>query len=116
MAKRFLSIPDPNPPLQVPCALAYSDSEKAEFQGDKLESQIRPVKVPPMQMDYVKRVRGAMESFYLVPASEQLLTNPTKVFKAIAELKVRKAPRPNGVLNKALINRPRIAVTFLTSI
>ena len=45
-----------------------------------------------------------MESFALAPASEPLLTNPTDVSKAIAELKVGKAPGP------------RKAVTFLTKV
>jgi hypothetical protein len=45
-----------------------------------------------MQMDHVERVREVMESFALAPASEPLLTNPTKVSKAIAEIKAGKAP------------------------
>ena len=58
-----------------------------------------------------------MESFALAPASERpFLTNPTEVFKDITELKVGKAPGPNGVPNRALRNLPRKAVTFLTKV
>ena len=116
MTKRVMRMPDPNPPLQVPGVLANSDSEKAEALADNLESQFQPVPVLPMQMDHVERVREAMESFALAPASEPLLTNPTEVFKAIAELKVGKAPGPNGVPNRTLKNLPRKAVTFLTKV
>jgi hypothetical protein len=52
----------------------------------------------------------------LAPASEPLLTKPTEVSKAIAQLKVGKALGPNGVLNSALRNLHRIAVTFLTTV
>jgi hypothetical protein len=84
--------------------------------ADNLESQFQPVPVPPMQMDHVEQVREAMESFSLAPASECLVTNPTEVSKAIAELKVGKAPGPNGILNRALRHLPRKAVTFLTKV
>ena len=57
-----------------------------------------------------------MESFALAPASEPLLTNPTAVSKAIAELKVGKTTGPNGVPNRALKNLLRKAVTFLTKV
>ena len=77
MTKRVMRIPDPNPPLQVPGGLA--NSEKAEALADNLESQFQPVPVLPMQMDHVERVREAIESFALAPASEPLLTNPTEV-------------------------------------
>ena len=109
-----MRIPHPNPALQVPGGLAYLESEKAEALADNLESQLKPVPVSSMQMGNVERVREAMESFALAPASEPLLTNPTEVSKAIAELKVGKAPGPNGVPNRALRNLPRKAVTFLT--
>ena len=69
-----------------------------------------------MQMDHFERVREAMESSALAPESELLLTNPTEVSKAIAEPKVGKAPGPNGVPKRALRNRPRKAVTFLTKV
>ena len=54
------------------------------------------VPVSPMQMDNVKREREAMESFALATA-----TNPTEVFKAIAEPKLGKSPGPNGAPNRA---------------
>ena len=77
--------------MHVPGGLAYSDSEKAEALEDNLVSQFQPAPVTPMQTDHVKRVREAMESFALAPASERLLTNPTEISKAITELKAGKA-------------------------
>ena len=59
---------------------------------------------------------GTWESFSIAPASDPLLTNPTEVFRAIAEIKVGKAPCPNGVWNRALRNLPRKAVTFLMKV
>ena len=59
-----------------------------------------------MQMDHVERVKEAIESFALEPASESLLTNPTKVSKDIAELMVGKVPYLSGVLNRALRDLP----------
>ena len=67
-----------------------------------------------MQVDNVERVKEAMELFALALVSEPLLTKPTEVSKA--ELKVGKAPGPNGVLNRALRNLPQKAVTFLTKV
>jgi hypothetical protein len=106
MTKRVMRIPDPNLPLQVPGGLAYSDLEKAKALADNLESQFQPVPVPPMQMDNVEQVRGAMESFALAPSREPLLTNPMEISKAIAELKV----------GKALRNLSRKALIFLTKV
>ena len=57
-----------------------------------------------------------MESFALAPASELLLTNPTEVSKAIAELNVVKTLCPNGVPYRTLKNLPWKAVTFLTKV
>ena len=65
---------------------------------------------------HVKRDREAMESFASAPTSELLLTNPTEVSKAIAEVKVGKAPGPNGVSNRALRNLPQKSVIFLTKV
>ena len=111
-----MRIPDPNPPLQVQRGLAYSFSEKAEALADNLESQLKPVPVSSMQMGNVEGVREAMESFALALTSEPLLTNTTEISKAIAELKVGKAPGPNGVPNRALSNLPRKAITYLTKV
>ena len=60
MTNQVMRIADPNPPLQVPGGLAYSDSEKAEVLSDNLESQYQPVLNTQMQMDNVERVRVVM--------------------------------------------------------
>ena len=116
MTKRVIMNPDPNLSLQVPDDLVYSDSEKAETLAGNIESQLQPVPLSPMQMDKVERIRDVMETLALAPAREPLLTNLTEVSKAMAELKVGKAPGPNGVPNRALRNLPRKAVTFLTKV
>ena len=54
MTNRIMQIPDPNPSLQVPGSLGYSDSEKAEALANNLESQFQPVPFLPMQMVHVE--------------------------------------------------------------
>ena len=80
--------PRTKPALASSRWFASSDSEKAKALADNLESQFHPVPVPPLQRDNVEQVREAMQSFAFAPASRPLLTSPTEVCKAIAELKV----------------------------
>ena len=49
----------------------------------------------------------------MAPASEPKLTNPEEVQEAISGLKVSKAPRPNGIPNRALKHLPQLAVSLL---
>ena len=114
MTRRIMRIEDPNPPLQAPGGLANSDLEKAEALASNLESQFQPVPVPPAQAAAVETVREFMQSFALSPTSEPQLTTLAEVSKAVRELKVGKAPGPNGVPNTALRHLPDRALTFLT--
>jgi len=43
----------------------------------------------------------ALESYLQTPANEPKLTNPNEVREAIRDLKVGKAPGPNGIPNRA---------------
>ena len=94
-----MRIPDPNMALQFPGGLAYSNSEKSEALADNLESQFQPILVPLIQLNKVERVREEMETVALELASEHLLPNLTEIWKAMADLKVGKAPDFNGVPN-----------------
>ena len=67
-----------------------------------------------MQMNNVERVRETIESLALAPASERLFRNATEVSEDISELKVGKAPGPNGVPNTTLTNLPWKALTFIS--
>ena len=53
-----------------------------------------------------------MEWFVLESASQLLLTNPTKVSKVVADLKVGKTPCTNDVLYRALKNSPKKGIKF----
>ena len=55
----------------------------------------------------------ALESYLQTPASEQKLTNPDEVREAIMDLKVDKAPGPNGITNRALKYLPNRAALLL---
>ena len=52
----------------------------------------------------------------MTPVSEPQLTNPDEVYEAIRGLKVRKAPDPNGIMNRALKHLPKRAVSLLSHI
>ena len=54
-----------------------------------------------------------MRAHIFAPASEPKLTNPTDVQNAIRDLKVGKAPAPNGIPNRALKHLPLSAVSLL---
>jgi hypothetical protein len=57
-----------------------------------------------------------LRSYFMAPASEPNLTNPEEVQKAIRGLKVRKAPGPNGIPNRALKHLAQRAVSLLVLI
>ena len=97
MENRVMRKSDPNQPLQFIGCVGHYNSEKAEAP----QFQFQPVPALSLQKDKIERVRECTESFALVLASELLLTNPSEVVKAIAELKVCKALGPNGVPEKA---------------
>ena len=108
-----MRIEDPNPPLQTLGGLAHSDLKKDEAVASNLDSQFQPAPVTA-QAAVVETVWEFMQSFALSLTSEPQLTTLAEGSKAVRELKVGKAPGPNGVPNTALRHLPDRALTFLT--
>ena len=113
--KRVMRVPTPSPPLVTPGGIALSDSEKAEALADNLETQFQPVTDPSVP-EVIEMVDVELRSYFLSPASEPQLTTPDEVHAAIRGLKVRKAPGPNSIANRALKHLPKEAVSFLTHV
>jgi hypothetical protein len=110
-----MRVPTPSPPLVTSGGIAVSDSEKAEALADTLETQFQPVADPSVPA-VIETVDVALKSYFQVPASEPILTNPDEVHEAIRGLKVGKAPGPNGIPNRALEHLPQRAVFLLVQI
>ena len=64
----------------------------------------------------IEMVDVELRSYFMVPVSEPKLTNPEEVQEAIRDLKVSKAPGPNGIPNRALKHLPQRAVSLLVLI
>ena len=71
-----------------------------------LETQFQPVTDPSVPT-VIEMVDVALRSYLLSPASELKLTNTDEVQEAIRDLKVTKAPGPNGILNMPLKHLPQ---------
>ena len=80
-----------------------------------LETQFQPV-TDPLVPTVIEMVHVALNSYFPTPASEPKLTNPDEVQEATRGLKVRKAPGPNGIPNRALKHLPQRAVSRLAQI
>ena len=57
-----------------------------------------------------------LRAYFMTPVSEHKLTNPEEVQEAIRDLKVSKAPGPNGIPNRGLKHLPQRAVSLLVLI
>jgi len=57
-----------------------------------------------------------LRSYFMAPTSEPKLTNPEEVQDTITDLKVSKAPAPNGIPNRAMNHLPQRAVSLLVLI
>jgi hypothetical protein len=57
-----------------------------------------------------------MRAYEYAPASETKVTSPSEVQEAIKDLKVGKAPGPNGVPNRALKHLRKRDITFITKL
>jgi hypothetical protein len=64
----------------------------------------------------IETVNVGLRSYFMAPASEPKLTNTEEVQEAIRGIKVRKAPGPNGIPNRALKHLPQRAVNLLVLI
>jgi hypothetical protein len=86
------------------------DSEKAEALADSLQAQLHPVK-NRSEPAIIEVVNEAMRAYALAPGNMPQLTNPAVVQDATRRFKFGKAPRPNGVTNRALKYLP-LSVLF----
>jgi hypothetical protein len=102
-------------PRVTPGGIALSDSENAEALADNLEAQFQPVTDPSVPA-VIEKVDVALRSYLISPASEPKFSNPEEVQEAIRELKVGKAPGPNGIPNRALKHLPQRAISLLVLI
>ena len=64
----------------------------------------------------IEIVDVAVRSYLLTPASEPRFTNPDEVQEPIRDLKIGKAPGPNGIQNRAFMHLPQQAVSLLAQI
>jgi hypothetical protein len=115
MTKKVMRVPTPSPTLQVTGVLALSNSEKAEALADSLEAQYHSVN-DPSDPAVIETVKVAMRANEYAPESEPNLTGPSEVQHVIRDLKVGKAPGPDGIPNRVLRRLPLRAVTFLTKV
>ena len=102
-------------PSGHPGGIARSDSEKAKALADNLETQFQPVTDPSVPA-FIEMVDKELRSYFMASVSEPMLTNPEKVQEAIWDLKVSKAPGPNGIPNRALKHLPQRAVSLVVLI
>jgi len=109
-----MRVPAPSPPGH-PGGTSHSDSEKAEFLVDTLETQFQPVadlSVPAV----IDMIDVALRFYFQLPASGPTLTKPDEVYEAIRSLKVGNAPGPNGIPYGTLIHLPQRAASLLGQI
>jgi hypothetical protein len=70
----------------------------------------------PSNPAVIEMVHKAMRAYEYAPAREPKLTSPSEVQQAITDLKVGKAPVPNGIPNSVLRHLPKRAINFLTKV
>jgi hypothetical protein len=73
------------------------------------------VSVPSVPV-FIEMVDVALRSYFMPPANEPTLCNPDEVQEAIRGLKFGKAPRPNGIPNRALKHLTKRAVSLIVQI
>jgi hypothetical protein len=102
-------------PLVTPGGIALSDSEKAEALAHNLETQFQPVTGPSLPA-VIEMVNVGLRSYFMAPATEPKLANPDEVQETIRDLKVSKAPGPNGIPKRAFRHLTQSAVSLLVLI
>ncbi len=104
------------PPLQNSAGeFAESNEEKAELLANVLESQFQPVEESP-PLSHVVEVQLTVTAALHAPADEPSFTTEAEVAAAIAELKAKKAPGPDGITNDVLTKMPQQAIVFLVAL
>ena len=71
-----------------------------------METQFQPVTDPSVKA-VIEIVDLRLRSYLMAPASEPKLPNPEDVQEDIRALKVRMAPGPKGITNRALKHLPQ---------
>ena len=66
-----------------------------------MDTQFQPVTDPSIPAD-IEMADEELRSYFMAPVREPKLTKPEEVREAIRDLKVSKAPVPNGIPNTAL--------------
>jgi hypothetical protein len=114
MNKPVIILPPPSPPGHRG-EIALPGSEKAEAFAESLKAQFKPVTIPSVPA-VIEIVDVGLRSYFMTPVSEPKLPKPGEVQESIRDLKVGKAPGPNGIPNKALKHLAKRAVSLLVQI
>jgi len=107
--------PSPPPPPGNPGGSRSHRLQESQALADSPETQFQPVTDPSVPA-VMEMVDLALRSYFLTPASDSKLANPDEVHEAIRDIKVSKAPGPNGIPNRALKRLPQRAVSLLAQI
>ncbi len=102
------------PPLQNNEEFAESNETKAEPLANVLESEYQPVEESP-PLPHVVEVQQTVTAALHAAADEPSFTTEAEVTAAIAELKAKKAPGPDGISNDVLKKLPQQAIVFLVA-
>ncbi|KAB0804621.1 hypothetical protein PPYR_01591 [Photinus pyralis] len=104
------------PPLHGPFGVAYTDADKAEALADSLEAQCSPV-YEHLDEAHIQRVHSHVRRQLAVPPPDRIPhTTAGEVRNFLTHLKIRKAPGPDGIPNRALILLPKKGVAHLVAI
>ncbi|CAH1371525.1 unnamed protein product, partial [Tenebrio molitor] len=116
MAKALRSNRKPLPSIHGTRGLVFSNEEKAEAFADSLELQCRP-NMEDADLDHIEQIeRQVRDILSRQTQTSATPTSPAKVRKIIGSLKVKKAPGPDNIPNKALKLLPDKVVVALTTI
>jgi retron-type reverse transcriptase len=116
MAKALRSNKKPLPPIHGTRGLVFSNEEKAEAFADSLELQCRP-NIEDADVDHIERIEHQVEDIQSRQIETSTTpTSPAEVRKIIGFLKVKKAPGPDNIPNKALKLLPDRVVALTTII
>jgi hypothetical protein len=116
MAKALRSNRKPLPPIHGTRGLVFSNEEKAEAFADSLELQCRP-NMEDADLDHIEQIeRQVRDILSRQTQTSATPTSPAKVRKIMGSLKVKKAPGPDNIPNKALKLLPDKVVVALTRI
>jgi hypothetical protein len=81
--------------------------------ADNLEAHFQPVD-DPSDPAFTEMADKEMREYEYTPASEQTLSTPSEILRAIKGLEVCKAPGPNGIPNRVLRHLPKRAIFYGT--